>query len=55
MSAVIFLSVDDVLEIHRRVVEAFGGDVGPHISHPWVLIFGIFLTCEITLGIGGFL
>ena len=28
MSAVIFLSVDDVLEIHRRVVETFGGDAG---------------------------
>jgi len=28
MSAAIFLSVDDVLEIHRRVVEVFGGDVG---------------------------
>ena len=28
MGVVIFFSVDDVLEIHRRVVEAFGGDAG---------------------------
>jgi len=28
MSAVTFLSVDDVLEIHRQVIEAFGGDPG---------------------------
>ena len=28
MSPTIFLSVDDVLEIHRRVIEAFGGDPG---------------------------
>lgn len=28
MSAVIFLSVGVVLEIHRRVVETFGGDAG---------------------------
>jgi len=28
MSAVIFLSVDDVLEIHRRVIEVFGGGAG---------------------------
>ena len=28
MSMVIFLSVDAVMKIHRRVVEAFGGDAG---------------------------
>ncbi len=28
MSPVVFLSVDDVLEIHRRVIEEFGGDAG---------------------------
>ena len=28
MAPVAFLSVDEVLEIHRRVIEAFGGDRG---------------------------
>lgn len=28
MSDVVFLTVDDVLEIHCRVIEAFGGDEG---------------------------
>lgn len=28
MSQAVFLSVDDVLEIHCRIIEVFGGDVG---------------------------
>ena len=28
MNPAVFLSVDDVLEIHRRVIDAFGGDIG---------------------------
>ena len=28
MGPAVFLSVDDVLEIHRRVIDAFGGDPG---------------------------
>jgi death-on-curing protein len=28
MGSVAFLTVDDVLEVHRRVIEEFGGDLG---------------------------